>query len=78
MKLNCPTCGGSGKDPKKRTRKCPSRFCISGQIDTEEMCDCDCHDNADIRHAWPCCGYCYAPREEYEAVVAEAEEASDE
>ena len=31
----CPTCKGSGKDPKKRKRKCPNLACHEGQVPVE-------------------------------------------
>ena len=28
---DCPVCKGTGNDPKKRTRRCPERFCQGGK-----------------------------------------------
>lgn len=76
--IDCPTCKGTGKDPKKRNRRCPSAaFCRGGKVDPDGMCDCICHDDgASVMHFMECCTYCYLKRSDLKKVLAEATDAA--
>lgn len=71
--LNCGTCNGTKKDPKKRTRDCPDRFCRGGEILVGGMCDCECHDDVGIRHVMPCCTYTYLQRDKFAEAIKRAQ-----
>ena len=72
----CPTCNGTEKDPRKRTRPCPDALCRGGNVLLDEMCDCECHDKRGILHVMPCCQYTYVQRsllQEIEGMTLESE-----
>lgn len=66
-KKQCPTCKGSGADPKKRTRKCPNRACREGQVPVEIPCTCRCHEGPAFCGVMQCCEYAGVTRDELEA-----------
>ena len=63
----CPTCKGSGKDPKKRKRTCPIWACREGQVPAAIPCTCQCHEGPAFCGFMSCCEYAGATREELEA-----------
>ena len=71
-KKQCPTCRGSGSDPKKRrldpttARKCPNLACREGQVPAEIPCACQCHEGPAFCGVMQCCEYAGVTRDELE------------
>ena len=64
---SCPTCKGSGRDPKKRKRDCPNRACRGGQVPVGIHCACPCHEGRGSCGFMSCCEYAGATRAALEA-----------
>ena len=64
---SCPTCKGSGRDPKKRKRDCPNRACRGGQVPVAIHCACPCHEERGSCGFMSCCEYAGVARAALEA-----------